>query len=239
MNGLYMAAAGMLADRQWLDTIGTNLANADAPGYLAEDTVFQEFPSAVAVRTGPFPAVLGQVAMSVAATNGIENQPQGYVLTGGAHDFAVNGPGFFVVRTGAGLAYTRDGHFHLDAAGHLVDADGDLVLSPQGQPITLGPGPVAVGPNGVLTQNGNVVGQLAVEDLTGPLTALPGDLYQGRAVADTSSTVVGGALNSSGASLTAAAVAMVQAEASYQSLTAMASTESTRLQQTANLALWA
>jgi len=239
MNGLYMAAAGMVADGEWLQVIGNNLTNADSPGYLAQDVTLGEFPSGTAYRTGSFPAVLGQVAQGVVADPSVVEASLGYEATGGTYDFAVDGNGFFTVRTPNGIAYTRDGHFFLDANGTLVDAAGDPVLDTQGRPIVLAPGRVAVSGDGILSENGAPVAQLGIADLTGPLAALPGNLYQGTAAPDTASTVVGGALNTSGASVSREAALMIQAESSYKSLTAMASTEGTRLQTAADLALWA
>jgi len=42
-------------------------------------------------------------------------------------DFAFAGKGFFVVRRGEEELYSRDGHFHVDAQGYLVNAAGDRV----------------------------------------------------------------------------------------------------------------
>lgn len=239
MNGLYMATSGMIADGQWLQVIGDNLTNANSPGYLAQDVTLGEFPAATAYRTGAFPAVLGQVAEAVVANPSVVSAPLGYAPTAGSLDFAINGAGFFAVRTPNGVAYTRDGHFFRDANGTLVDQAGDPVLNAAGSPIVLPPGPITVGGHGVLSENGAPVAALDLVDLSGQLTPLAGNLYQGTAAPDATSTVVGGALNTSGASVSRDAALMIEAESSYQSLTTMASTEAVRLQTTAQLALWA
>lgn len=239
MNGLYVAASGMVADGQWLQVIGDNLTNANSPGYLSQDVTLGEFPASTAYRTGAFPAVLGQVAQGVAADPSVVDAPLGYATTGGTHDFAIDGSGFFTVSTPNGLQYTRDGHFFLDANGTLVDQAGNPVLNTAGQPIVLKPGMVAVSGDGILSENGAPVATLGIADLSGPLAAFPGNLYQGTATPDLTSTVVGGALNTSGSSVSQDAALMVQAESSYQSLTSMATTEAARLQTASQLALWA
>ncbi len=40
---------------------------------------------------------------------------------------AINGDGFFVVQTGTGTAYTRNGAFQLNKSGELVSVNGDKV----------------------------------------------------------------------------------------------------------------
>lgn len=241
MNGVYAAASGMLADRLWLDAVGSNLANANAPGYLAQSTAFQAFPVVNIQRTGgPNPSAnIGTMAMSVAATPYVVNQSLGFQTTGRSLDLALSGPGFFTVKTPTGIAYTKDGQFYRDAQGTLVDSQGNPVLSTNGQTIHVGTAPFSVNPTGVILQNGAPLAVLQINDLSGPIAPLSGTLYQGKAALDTTSTVVQGALNTSGASLTHEAVAMIQAETAYQGLTGMLTTESSRLNQTATLGLWA
>lgn len=41
------------------------------------------------------------------------------------------------MQTAAGVRYTRDGQFTTDAEGNLTDAEGDLVLGPNGQSVKL------------------------------------------------------------------------------------------------------
>lgn len=69
--------------------------------------------------------------MSVAAVS--QQFTQG-VITPSANglDMAINGDGFFVVQTGTGIAYTRNGAFQLNKGGELVTVNGDHV---QGYPI--------------------------------------------------------------------------------------------------------
>src|ERR671932_596342 len=50
-------------------------------------------------------------------------------------DLAIDGEGFFAVRTPQGVRYTRNGQFTTDARGLLLTAQGDEVLSQNGQPV--------------------------------------------------------------------------------------------------------
>src|SRR6185437_12121530 len=63
----------------------------------------------------------------------------------------------------AGMRYTRDGRFRVDATGRLVTQDGDPVQADGGE-IVLDPkkGPVAIASNGDVSQGGQAVGKLSV-----------------------------------------------------------------------------
>ena len=90
--------------------------------------------------------------------------------TGNPLDLSIAGAGFLVVQTGQGLAYTRNGGFHLTAEGRLVTAHGDTVLGEQG-PINLPNGAVAVSPDGTISVDGAVVANLRVAEFS-PTIAL-------------------------------------------------------------------
>ena len=244
MNAIYTAASGLNAQRQWLSTIGANLAAANSPGYLAVSDQFASFPAVAASRTGFSGAAggaLGTTSWGVAIEPGIRNPGAGLGIyaTGRPLDLAIQGPGFLTVATPTGTAYTKDGRLFLDSQGTLVTGQGDRVLSTSGAPIHLAAGPVTVAANGTITQNGAVVAQLALATLSGTLTSQPGNLYTGTAAPSPTSQVVQGALNHSGVSITQSASAMIQAETAYQGLSTMVTEEATRLSQAAKLGVMA
>jgi flagellar basal-body rod protein FlgG len=61
-----------------------------------------------------------------------EMAPASIQETGEPLDFAIEGTGFFAVRTAQGVRYTRDGQFTSSAAGILTDQYGNPVLSQSG-----------------------------------------------------------------------------------------------------------
>ena len=73
-------------------------------------------------------------------------------------DMALEGDGFFRLQTEEGERYTRDGTFHRDPLGRLVNRDGYFVLDDAGQPINLAVGAVSVSPDGVVLAGGEVAG---------------------------------------------------------------------------------
>src|SRR5271157_1406615 len=159
-SGYYAAMTGLVARTQALDIAATNLANAQTPGYRAEQEYFRS------ALMGPDAAdsQLGQTVNNFGLLGGDHlNLSQGALQqTGNPLDLAIEGEGFFQVQTPNGLRYTRDGGFHRTPRGQLVTEAGDLVLSATGQPIPVPPGDVSVGVDGSLSVAGGVVATLGV-----------------------------------------------------------------------------
>ena len=108
LEGLYTAAAGMAAQQQRMD----HLANG---------------------RTGQTVGSLG-LGVQVDETT-TDWSPQALRQTDEPLDFGIQGEGFFAVRTGGGVFYTRNGQFTLSPQGILTTARGDVVLGQNGAPI--------------------------------------------------------------------------------------------------------
>jgi flagellar basal-body rod protein FlgF/flagellar basal-body rod protein FlgG len=159
-SGYYAAVTGLEARTQALDLAATNLANASTPGYRAEQEYFRS------VLLGPDAAdsQLGQTVNNYGLLGGDRlNLAQGALQqTGNPLDLAIEGEGFFMVQTPNGPRFTRDGGFHRTAAGQLVTAAGDPVLSANGQLIPIPPGEVTVGADGSVSVAGGVVATVGV-----------------------------------------------------------------------------
>jgi flagellar basal-body rod protein FlgF/flagellar basal-body rod protein FlgG len=159
-SGYYAAIAGLVARTQDLDIAASNLANAQTPGYRAEREYFRS------VLLGPDAAdsQLGQVVNNYGVLGGDQiNLAQGTLeLTGNPLDLAIEGDGFFEIRTAQGVRYTRNGNFHRTPDGKLTTVSGDAVLSSSGQPIPVPPGDVTVGADGSLSLDGGVVATVGV-----------------------------------------------------------------------------
>ena len=137
-RGLYLAASGMLAEQQRQNQIANDLANSSTAGYKAERTTQQSFGQMLLTNsvTGQ---QIGNVTTAVGVTNTVTDwTPQPLKDTGEPLDFAINGDGFFAVKTAEGTRYTRNGQFSADANGQLTTLQGDLLLGRDNQPIKLG-----------------------------------------------------------------------------------------------------
>jgi flagellar basal-body rod protein FlgG len=113
-RALFIAAGGMAAQQQNLDTIAANLANADVAAFKGSVQEFAELGA-------PHDGSLGTVATGerVIFTQGKLTKG------GGACDLAIEGPGFFAVDSPhGGIAYVRGGAFARGADGALRDDRG-------------------------------------------------------------------------------------------------------------------
>ena len=159
-SGYYVAMSGWLARTQALDTAAVNLANAQTTGYRSERDYFRSAllgPDAGKSQVGTAInqyGVLGGDRLSLA---------QGSLQrTGNSLDLAIEGDGFFAIKSGHGIRYTRDGSFHRSQSGILVTSSNEPVLSSDLQQIPVPPGEVAVGTDGALSVGGGVVSSVGV-----------------------------------------------------------------------------
>lgn len=157
----------MQQDMQRLDRISTNMANALTPGYKREVMSSQPLRSNIA----PFSMLVEQLdAAGLGATGTtssflplmVQTDVKTGTLksTGQSLDLALAGSGFFEVSTDTGPAYTRQGSFHVDARGRLVNAQGHAVMGKGGEIYLNGASPV-------IDSVGNVFDSAAVTGMNG------------------------------------------------------------------------
>lgn len=88
--------------------------------------------------------------------------------TGNSLDLAIEGKGFFEIKTRGGMLYTRNGNFRVSPKGQLTNATGDLVLGEAalprdpGLPISLPSGDISISPDGTISASGAVAGKLKI-----------------------------------------------------------------------------
>jgi flagellar basal-body rod protein FlgG len=202
--GLYIAATGMVAEQTRQDQLSNDLANSSTPGYKADESPQQSFGSVLlANRDGG--AAVGSVDQGVALGRTYTNlTPAAVQETGEPLDFAIEGAGFFAVRTAQGIRYTRDGQFTSSAAGLLTDTNGNPVLSQSGADIK-------VPATGTLAPS--AVGAFEVKG-----AAKQGEnLFTGRQSGKASGEVRQGALESSGVDAAKVMIEMITSLRSFQS----------------------
>jgi flagellar basal-body rod protein FlgG len=134
-RGLYIAAAGMVAEMVRQDQIANDLANAATPGYKADRAQQRSFSDLLLqnTKTGQTIGPLGSGPLITKQVTDL--RPETVRDTGEPLDLAITGDGFFAVQTARGVRYTRNGSFQAAADGTLVDAQGNKALSTQGRPV--------------------------------------------------------------------------------------------------------
>ncbi|MFA9461472.1 flagellar basal-body rod protein FlgF [Thiohalorhabdus methylotrophus] len=147
-GSIFTALSGALSLRRRLDTVANNLSNVSTTGFKANRLNFDGVLSEAGKsrQSGPNDQILFPVIKE-----GFTDHSQGALKkTDRKLDFALQGAGFFRVQTEDGEAYTRDGRFHLNPDGTLVDVDGRPVLNDNGAPIELSARDVEVNEAGEL-----------------------------------------------------------------------------------------
>lgn len=172
LRGFYTAAAGMLAQQRHQATLANNLANAQTPGYKADQATMRAFPELLIERMEerniptsqglnvPMQSRVGALNTGVYMQETIPDFAQGDLReTGVATDLALingnlpdaQGSLFFQVQNEQGEArYTRNGNFTVDGQGYLVTHQGNYVLDQNGDTIQTG------GVNFQVTEDGNL-----------------------------------------------------------------------------------
>lgn len=138
-------------------TVAQNIANISTTGYRREGVVFSEY----VVDTGPDTDSLSMANVAARRTG----FAQGHLsMTGNAFDFAIEGPGYFMLATPQGDRLTRAGSFTPSPDGTLVAPDGASLLDAGGAPIFVPPDAtdIGLGADGTLTVNGNPIAQVGL-----------------------------------------------------------------------------
>ncbi|MCE9583809.1 MAG: flagellar hook-basal body protein [Planctomycetes bacterium] len=153
-NGMFIAAAGMLAEDARADVIANNLANVRTAGFRKDFISFRQRLMRAQSGTGvPGQSVPGLVIDRTAW----DRQPGPAALTGRPLDLAIQGDGWFSVQRDGRTFFTRAGNFSVNSQGRLATGDGQAeVLSTGGTPISLtGASKIEINARGeVLTQDG-------------------------------------------------------------------------------------
>ncbi len=190
LRALHSAATGMEAQQTYIDVTSNNLANINTTGYKKVRANFQDLiyqiqrapGQATSQQTEAPTGIQVGIGVKVASTQK-EFSTGTFRPTGNPLDVAIEGDGFFQVRLPDGtIGYTRDGAFHMDENGQLVNADGfpvepnitlpaeaksmhigedgvvTVVVDGQAEPIQVGQLQTAtfINPAGLLAEGGNV-----------------------------------------------------------------------------------
>jgi len=133
--------SGLNSSSKALDVIGNNVANAGTVGFKSGSAHFSDVYASSLSGGGASQVGIGSSMSAV-----IQQFTQGNITTtNNPLDISINGGGFFRMSQNGAVTYTRNGQFHLDNAGYIVN-DKNLKLT--GYPVD---------------NNGNVVPSTPVE----------------------------------------------------------------------------
>lgn len=125
LSSFNIGVSGLHAAGQSMSIVGDNIANAGTFGFKGSRAEFQDMlaKSLKGIDGGD------QIGSGTKLAHITAKFTQGNInRTENITDLAVNGNGFFAIQTDKGRGFTRDGSFHFDKEGHLINGDGHKVL---------------------------------------------------------------------------------------------------------------
>lgn len=188
-RGFYTAASGMLAQQRRTEVLTNNMANANTPGFKADQTSLRAFPEMLLQRIGqktvptekglnlPFNQEVGSLNSGVYMQETLPSFMQGDMKETGLNtdlalldlnlpvnpDTGLRGSVFYTV---AGIdgeqRYTRNGNFTLDGEGYLTTASGLYILDDAGERIQLSSDRFKVSEDGVITGEAGETARLGI-----------------------------------------------------------------------------
>jgi flagellar basal-body rod protein FlgF len=226
-SGYYAACAGLVSRMEALDVLANNLANTNTDGYKTQEQFYSALDASLGnVSANPSLTPLNQAMNRYGVLGGqwLNLKEGSLVPTGNKLDVAIQGSGFFALQTAAGVRYTRDGSFHLNAKRQLVSAQGDLVLGvgrPKPKPIQVPPGDISISSDGTVSVNGAMTGKLEIVNFApGTQLALAGNgeftAPAGTAKVETNPSVQQGVLEASNTNAVKGMVSLILAERNAQ-----------------------
>jgi flagellar basal-body rod protein FlgF/flagellar basal-body rod protein FlgG len=235
-SGYYAACAGLISRTTALDTIANNLANVSTVGFRASHNIF----SSLLATTGDSSlSVLNQDANEYGLLSGtqLDTSQGALVRTGNDLDLAMEGPGYFAVKTATGTVYTRGGNFRVSPQGQLVTTAGDPVMGDSG-PISIVGEPVSISTDGTISVNDAIAGRLKLVEFPSTVTlqSAGGAYYTaptGAAVAATNSQVRQGTLESSNVNPVTGVVELITAQREVETMRRALTMFSTEIDKTA------
>lgn len=223
----YAGASGLLAQQEYMNTVGNNIANVNTYGYQPQTTSFETLMTRemyVNTETDPLVGIgLKSVSTGLVIGNGSLQNTQ--IMT----DFAIVGQGFFAVDNGkGGKEYTRSGSFSVSVDGdtaYLSTIDGAYVLNASGEKIEIPKAKLDDGTISNLLDYSELCEELAVYhfDYAAALNPVSNNRY---VISETSGepilleagekTVIQGALEMSGVSIEDEMANLITAQRAYQ-----------------------
>ncbi len=251
---LYISKTGLAAQDVKLATISNNLSNASTVGFKRDHVNFEDLLYQVQRQPGGQSSQDTQLPSGLQVGTGVRvvaTQKQfnsgSLQITDQGLDMAVNGRGFFQIQLPNGeTAYTRNGEFHLNNNGDIVNANGyllqpNITIPENVSNITISTdGVVSVKIAGVTDEQ--QIGDLQITDFVNPAglqslggnlfvqTAASGDPQTGTPGLDGLGSLIQGSLENSNVDIVEEMVNMITTQRTYEMNSKVVSTADQMLQ---------
>ncbi len=144
--------SGLNGASKALDVVGNNVANSSTVGYKSSSGHFSDVYAASLSGSGASQVGIGTTMSSV-----FQQFTQGNITTtNNSLDVAINGGGFFKVSRDNIIAYTRNGQFHADNEGYIVNDQNYKLMgylaTPTGQIVPSEPAEIRIDTSNIAPQ---------------------------------------------------------------------------------------
>lgn len=231
-RAIYPILSGALAQERQMQVFSNNMANVNTAGFKQDDQAFKSVMARMQMAAPVFAHSVGlgqQIGVRPAgAAERVFVAPHalhtsfeaGRIrITGNPLDTAIQGNGFFEIKTPQGLRYTRSGMFSLDSQRRIVTNLGYPVMGAAGE-IKVPQGAIQISSQGAIHVDGQQVGTLKVMDF--PVDHMPQKQAEGLFASDAAKPaknpqVQGGHIEESNVNSIGEMVKMIQGMRNYES----------------------
>lgn len=208
LRSIYTAVSGMITQDQKQNVITNNLANVNTVGFKVDNLAVKKFDDVLLENYDKISGgknvqnIIGSVSLGCKVDTIDTSFTQGMLQdTDKNTDFGVEGKGFFVVKKNDPGDnkdyYTRDGHFHVNIKGELVNDSGNAVQGRNLQnnsvgAVQVGNGTLESDSFGNLKINGQLTHKLVTVDFNdyNSVKKIGNNLYEGQNATENNTTVV-------------------------------------------------
>lgn len=154
-SSFYVGMSGQIAIEKRLQTVANNVANMNTAGFRADGVRFETVLS----QAGATP-----VSYVSEGDTFISRRAGDMTKTDNPLDIAIQGDGWFGIKTPTGIAYTRDGRLKMSASGEITTLNNYPVLDAGGSSLIVDPdaGPPTIAADGMMTQGGRQIGAVGL-----------------------------------------------------------------------------
>lgn len=176
IRSLYTAVSGLITLENKQSTITNNMANANTTGFKSDTLSMKSFDEVLIQNRDKISGgknvnnQIGKLSLGAEIDSINTKFTQGILKsTNKPTDLAIDGRGFFVVKSGENTAFTRDGNFRVGNDGYLITNGGDSVLGVNKstgamEPIFVGTNNFVIDSNNGVNVNGRSTHSLALAD---------------------------------------------------------------------------
>lgn len=164
-RGLYHNTSALLTINKDMNVKTQNISNVNTHGYKYDKTHTKTFNEVMisykGQNLGIIPSKIGVEEIQTIFTQGP------LIATERILDLGITGEGFFKIDTVDGnTAYTRDGNFHIDSQGYIVNNNGHYLLGEKGR-IKIPDGKnISINKEGNIISNGVLIDKISIVNIS-------------------------------------------------------------------------